>query len=371
MQQLRRFGRPQRYRTFQRGFALALALTLALGVLAACGSPSSVAPTNTAAAPAGSGAVKLDKLKVALIAPNRISDKGYIELAWKGVQDAQKELGAEIKALEVLDNNLVAGNIDDLVSQGYNVIVLANQVLADLAAASAKKYPQVVFIGIDQDHPQAPPNLVGLLFREDQAGYLAGALAALMSKTGKVGAVLGTDVVTPLWLFGEGFRRGALDQNPKIEVTLIYHNDVDIDRSFVDPEWGALQGRRMMDSGIDVIFAAAGATGTGTLRAIAQNASSGAMGIGVDADQYFTVPDAQPILLSSARKEVDKGIMDLLRQAQAGTLKGGTFYGSIGLAPFHDLESKVSPEVKQKLGELQQQLASGQLKVELPPRPNP
>jgi basic membrane protein A len=160
---------------------------LLIMALAACGSTTTGAPTSTSA-PAGSGAVKIEQLKVALIAPNRISDKGYIELAWKGVQDAEKELGAQTKALELLDKNLVPNNVDDLVLQGYNVIVFASSELTDIATESSKKYPQVVFIGIDQYHEQAPPNLVGLVFREDQAGYLAGALAALMSKTDKVGA---------------------------------------------------------------------------------------------------------------------------------------------------------------------------------------
>jgi basic membrane protein A len=345
-----------------------IVFTLLITALAACGSTATVAPTSTSA-PQASGAVKIEQLKVALIAPNRISDKGYIELAWKGVQDSEKELGAQTKALELLDKNLVPNNVDDLVLQGYNVIVFASSELADIATELAKKYPQVVFIGIDQQHEQAPPNLVGLVFREDQAGYLAGALAALMSKSGKVGAVLGTDEVPQLWLFGEGFRKGAQDQNPGIEVTLIYHNDVDIDRSFVDPEWGAMQARAMVEKDIDVIFAAAGGTGTGTLRTLAEYKDKGVMGIGVDADQYFTLPEAQPILLSSARKEVDQGILDILKQVRDGTVKGGNFQGSIGLAPFHDLDAKVPPAVKQKLGELQQQLADGQIKLEIPPRP--
>jgi basic membrane protein A and related proteins len=357
------FAYPRRLR-----LAPFIVFTLLITALAACGATTTVAPTSTSA-PSGAGAVKIEQLKVALIAPNRISDKGFIELAWKGVQDSEKELGAQTKALELLDKNVVPNNVDDLVLQGYNVIVFASSSLADIAAESARKYPQVVFIGVDQNQPEAPPNLVGLVFREDQAGYLAGALAALMSKTGKVGAVLGTDEVPQIWLFGEGFRKGAQDQKPGIEVTLTYHNDVDIDRSFVDPEWGALQAKSMVDKDIDVIFTAAGATGTGTLRKLAEYKDQGVMGIGVDADQYFTLPDAQPILLSSARKEVDKGILDILRQVRDGSVKGGNFTGSIGLAPFHDLDAKVAPAIKQKLSELQQQLADGKIKLDLPTRP--
>jgi basic membrane protein A len=370
MQQSLRFPRqPQHNRPRRSRLARIILFTLLIASLAACGAPANVAPTSTVAPQASSGGIKIAQLKIALIAPNRISDKGYLELAWKGVQDAEKELGATIKALEILDKDLVAHNIDDLVNQGYNVIIFAAQTLTDVAAEAAKKYPQIVFIGVDQDQQQAPPNLVGLVFREDQAGYLAGALAALMSKTNQVGAVLGPDVIPQIWLFGEGFRQGALAQKPDIKVTLAYHNDVTIDQAFIDPQWGALQANEMMAKDDDVILTAAGGTGTGALLALTEHKDQGVMGIGVDADQYFTVPDAQPILLSSAKKEVDKGILDILKQVQAGTVKGGNFLGTIGLAPFHDLDAKVTPAVKQTIGDLQQQIASGQIKIEVPARP--
>jgi basic membrane protein A len=340
-------------------------LSLLLPILAACGA---AAPPPTAA-PSPTVATAAAPLKVALIAPNRIFDKGYVELSWNGVQQAEKELGAQIKAVEVLDDNLVLKNVDDVVSQGYNVVVMVSPQLRDVTIAAAKKYPNVTFIGIDHNQDEVLPNLIGLVFREDQAGYLAGALAASMTKTNKVGAVLGTDVIPQLWAFGEGFRKGAEDTRPGIEVALVYHNQVEVQQSFIDPEWGRLQANTMLDKKVDVIFAAAGATGNGTLLAIAERKSSGAMGIGVDTDQYVTLTEAQPILLSSTMKQVDKGIMAILKQVQGGTIKGGNFRGTIGLAPFHDFETKIPADVKQSLSELQQKLESGQLTIVLPDRP--
>ncbi len=342
---------------------------LIIPLLAACGAASGGAATATP--PSSPTSTVAPALKVAMIAPNRIFDKGYMELAWSGVQLAEKELGAQVKPVEVLDTTLVIKNVDDLVSQGYTVIVMVSPQLQELSLEAAKKYPQITFIGVDHAQATVQPNLVGLVFNEDQAGYLAGALAAAMSKTGKVGAVLGTDVIPQLWAFGEGFRKGAQDQKPEIEVTLVYHNQVPIEQSFVDPEWGRLQANLMLDQEIDVIFAAAGATGNGTLLAIAERQDSGAMGIGVDTDQYLTLTEAQPILLSSSVKQVDQGILAIIKTIKAGTVQGGNFPGSIGLAPFHDFESKIPADVKQSLSALQQKLASGELKVNLPARPTP
>jgi len=350
-------------RSPRRSIVVGLLLALLLPLLAACGA---AAPTPPAAP---SPTVAAAPLKVALIAPNRIFDKGYVELSWNGVQLAEKELGAQVKPVEVLDGNLVMKNVDDVISQGYNVVVMVSPQLRDQAIEAAKKHPGVTFIGIDHTQDEVLPNLVGLVFREDQAGYLAGALAASMTKTNKVGAVLGTDVIPQLWAFGEGFRKGAEDRKPGVEVTLVYHNQVSIEQSFIDPEWGRLQANTMLDNKVDVIFAAAGATGNGTLLAIADRKASGAMGIGVDTDQYLTLAEAQPILLSSTMKQVDKGILAILKQVKDGTIKGGNFRGTIGLAPFHDFETRIPADVKQSLSELQQKLESGQLTVELPARP--
>ncbi len=351
---------PQRVRARQRFLLMVL-----LSVISLVGCASSATPTATPAPTATTLAAQPTQLKVAMISPNRIFDKGYLELAWTGVQSAEKALNAKVKPVEVLDHSLVMKNVDELVSQGFNVIVLVSPELRDSAIEAAKKYPQVMFIGVDHFQDEALPNLVGLIFREDQAGYLAGALAALMSKTGKVGAVLGTDEIPQLRAFGEGFRQGALSQKPTIDVTLVYHNEVRIEKSFVDPEWGRVQAEAMMDDGIDIIFTAAGATGSGALQAIAERQDTGVLGIGVDNDQYFTLPETQPILLSSSMKQVDVGILDILKQIQAGSATGGNFYGTIGLAPYHDLESQVPDTVKQKMITLQEQLEQGQITIDL------
>ena len=109
------------------------------------------------------------------------------------------------------------------------------------------------FIGVDQWQGEAIPNVAGLIFPEDQAGFLAGALAASMSKTGIIAEVLGTDLVPPVVAFGEGFVNGAKHVNPGIEVIKTYHPG-GLDVAFTDPEWGATTARQALDQGADVVF---------------------------------------------------------------------------------------------------------------------
>jgi basic membrane protein A len=297
----------------------------------------------------------------------KLGDKSFNDSAWAGVQMAAKELGVEPKVIETTDPNDYEKNINQFISEGYNVIVTVGFALADATNAAAKANPEVKFIGVDQFQGDTIPNVAGLVFNEDQAGYLAGYLAASMSKSGKIGAILGTDAVPPVWRFGEGYRAGAKAAKADVDIQTVYHNDVGFDKTFSDPEWGKATALSMIDKGVDVVFGAGGRTGNGALLAAAERKDKGVLAIGVDTDQYLTVPEAQAVLLSSAFKILDKGTADLILQASKGTLKGGNNYGEVGLAPFHDLDSKVPAELKTKIEELRKQLLDGSLKTNVSP----
>lgn len=293
----------------------------------------------------------------------KVDDKSFNQSAWEGVQQAEKELSAVVKYIETTDSKDYDKNIAQFADAKYDVIVTVGYNLGEATVAAGKQYPDVKFIGIDQF--QAPgaevANVVGLNFPEDQSGFLAGALAALMSESGKLGAVLGTDAVAPVWRFGEGYRAGALYINPNIEVNVVYHNDVGFDKTFTDPEWGKTTAISMIDKGVDVIFGAGGKTGNGALLGCAEK---GVMAIGVDTDQYLTVPEAQKVLLTSAMKLIVPGVFDLLKLAKDGKFPaGGNFYGPAGLAPYHDFESKVPAEAKAKITELDTALKNGSLQT--------
>jgi basic membrane protein A len=372
--------------------AFVMMLALLVPVLAACGQAApavapTAAPAAATAAPAPTAApaeATAAPVPTAAAAPTtapagatvklgmvtdiaKLGDKSFNDSAWAGVQMAAKELGVEPKVIETTDPNDYEKNINQFISEGYNVIVTVGFALADATNAAAKANPEVKFIGVDQFQGDTIPNVAGLVFNEDQAGYLAGYLAASMSKSGKIGAILGTDAVPPVWRFGEGYRAGAKAAKADVDIQTVYHNDVGFDKTFSDPEWGKATALSMIDKGVDVVFGAGGRTGNGALLAAAERKDKGVLAIGVDTDQYLTVPEAQAVLLSSAFKILDKGTADLILQASKGTLKGGNNYGEVGLAPFHDLDSKVPAELKTKIEELRKQLLDGSLKTNVSP----
>lgn len=362
------------------GFA-ALALILAL-VLAACAAPGAApapAPAQPTSAPAQATqlpqatAAPATGLKVGLVTDvGKVDDKSFNQSAWEGAQCGSKAVNAtEVKYIETTDPKDYDKNIAQFADNGYNVIVTVGFAIGESTYQNAKKYPNIKFIGVDQfqakddKHPDIPlANLAGLVFEEDKAGFLAGALAAQMSKSGKIGAVLGTDVVPPVWRYGEGYKAGAKYIKSDIDVTLVYHNDVGFDKTFLDPEWGKTTALSMIDKGADVIFGAGGKTGNGALLGATEK---GKLAIGVDTDQYLTVPEAAKQLVSSAMKLIVPGTCDLIKATQAGNFKGGNNVGPIGLAPYHDLDSQVPADVKAKIDQIRKGLDDGTIKTGVSP----
>ena len=297
----------------------------------------------------------------------KIDDKSFNQSTWEGVKMADEELGAHVKYIETTDSKDYEKNLSQFGDANYDVIVTVGFALGEATAAAGAKYPNAKFIGVDQF--QVPgsevDNVVGLNFPEDQSGFLAGALAAMMTKTGKIGAVLGTDAVPPVWRFGEGYRVGALYIDPDIEVTTVYHNDVGFDKTFTDPEWGKTTAISMIDKGVDVVFGAGGKTGNGALQGTAEK---GALAIGVDTDQYYTVPEAQSALLTSAMKLLTPGTFDLIKMAKEGNFPpGGNSMGLAGLAPYHDLASQVPADADAKVKEIAAGFQNGSLQTGVSP----
>ena len=303
----------------------------------------------------------------------KVDDKSFNQSAWEGVKQAETDLGAYVQYIETADSKDYAKNIATFGDASYDVIVTVGFGLGEATAAAAKLYPDIKFIGVDQDQfawlydddaTNDIPNLVGLVFPEDQAGFLVGALAAQMTKSGKIGGVFGTDVVPPVWKFGEGYRAGALYINPKIEIFIVYHSDVGFDKTFTDPEWGATTAKSMIDKGADVIFGGGGKTGNG---AVVGAVEAGVYGIGVDADQYYTLTEAQPKLLSSAMKLITPGVFDLIKAIKDGAFAPGNFSGKTGFAPYHDVAADVPAEVDAKMQQIDAALLDGSLKTGVPP----
>ena len=196
----------------------------------------------------------------------RRDDRGYNQAAWEGIQQAKAGgVVNSIASIETVDARDYEANISVFAKAGYDAIVTVGTAASDATIAAAGQYPDIYIIGVDQRQPEGQvslPNLAWLVFPEDQIGYLAGALAASMTQSGQVGAVCGSDAWLPMQGYCEGFRLGAAYINPDVNVTVVYHNEVGLDQTFSDPEWGAKTADTLIDSGVDVIFGVGGTTGT-------------------------------------------------------------------------------------------------------------
>lgn len=324
-------------------------LMLASLVLSAC----------TPAAPTEADCGKEEVLCVGLVTDvGEIDDKSFNQSAWEGVQLAETELGAIVKFVETKDAKDYLANIDLFATKSYDVIVTVGFALGDATAEAAAKYPEIDFIGVDQFQGETKANVTGLIFPEDKAGFLAGALAAMLTKTGTIAAVLGTDLVPPVVAFKEGYEAGAKYINPDINLISTYHPG-GLDVAFTDPEWGATTAKQALDQGADVIFGAGGKTGNGALIEVAGNA--GKYCIGVDSDQWGTVPEAHACLISSAMKLITPGVFDLIKLSNDGAFPGGNFLGATGLAPFHDFDASVPQDIKDKLNQIDAGLKDGSI----------
>ena len=337
-----------------RKWGLAAAAAAAALVLAACGgSGGSSESSSSAGGGGGEGDCPgADAFCIGLVTDTgKVDDKSFNQSAGEGAIEAAQATGGYAKYIETVDPKDYATNIGQFVSGGYDVIVTVGFLMGEATVEAAKANTGVQFIGVDQFQAEEIANLTGLVFPEDKAGYAAGYLAGLMTKTNKIGAVLGTDTVPPVKLFGEGYKAGALAANPSAEVTLVYHEP---NNAFNDPEWGAAEAKKQLEQGYDVIFGAGGNTGNGALIEIAKAPGAGEtiFCIGVDTDQFFTVPEAAKCLLTSAEKKLTLGTKDLIVMAKDGKAPGGNYFGLTGLAPYHDTEAVVPEEVKVKVEEV-------------------
>jgi basic membrane protein A and related proteins len=293
----------------------------------------------------------------------KLGDKGFNDAGWKGVQDATADssLCVQSKFLESKQPTDYTPNIQQFVDQKYDMVVAAGFLLGDDTLKAAKANPTVKFTIVDSSAATPPANYTGLQFKQDQGAFLVGALAALLSKTNHIGGVYGLDVPAVVQ-FRKGYENGAKYINPSIKVDGVFHPAAS--NAFADPDWGKARAQDELSGGADVIFAAGGATGNGGLLAAKE---AGKPCIGVDVDQFFTYPDVDPCLVTSALKNISVAVKSIIASAvknQWPTTGVQTFdikNGGVGLAPYHSWDSKVSADIKAKLLDIQTKIANGTL----------
>ena len=282
-------------------------LITAIILLAACQKPT----------PTESDCPKAEVLCVGLVTDlGGVSDKSFNQSAWEGIQKAQSEKVADgVRYIETIDAKDFKKNITTLVDAGYDIIVTVGASDDEATTSAAKIYPGTFFVGVNQDQADVLPNLVGLVFHDDQSGFLAGALAAQMTKTGTIAGVFGSEAVPPGIAFQEGFETGARYINPQIKIIATnYTNGSEM--ASTDARWGASTASEAIDDGADVVFGTGGKTGKGAL--IETASYKDRYCIGVDTDQWETIPDAHPCLISSAMKMVAPGVFDIIKLARDG-----------------------------------------------------
>ena len=329
-----------------------LALLLSVLALAACGgSDDEGATPATSTKPA-------EQLRVGLIVDKgQLDDNGFNELAFHGVQRAEKELGISGRVSESASSADYIPNMTSLARDGYDLVIGVGFAQGDAIGKVAQKFPKTKFAIIDVDQafvPGKPANVEGLLFREQEVGYLVGYLAGLEEKR-----AAGKDVISavggmkepPVDRFIAGYFAGAEKADPGIQTILDYSQDWD------DQAKCKELALNQIARGSHIVFQVAGGCGLGALNAAGER---GVWGIGVDADQSFL----GPFILTSAQKGVDSAVFLTIKSIQDGTWKGGgnATFGlkeeGVGLGK---VSSKVPQEDLDKVDEIKQQIADGEI----------
>ena len=296
----------------------------------------------------------------------RIDDGTFNQFAYEGMQAAADCFGFDTSYIETVSEADYATNISTSLSDSPDVLITNGFLIATDTLAAAEANPDVNFIGIDQFQEEFPDNYVGVLFREDQGGFMAGVLAASLSESGVIGVVGGREDVPPVVRFVNAYETGAKSINPDIRVLSVYNE------SFTTPDKGASDAAQFIGEGADVIFGAGGQTGSGGIAAAAEQ---GVWAIGVDQDEYFTTFNGGDAagseqLATSAMKRVDLAVFRNIVAALTGEFAGGVYEltaenDGITYAPFHDAE--IPEEAAAALEEARQGLADGSIDTGVDP----
>lgn len=316
-----------------------------------------------------------------------LDDRNFNQYSWEGAELGAQAIGGTATSIVTQNSADYAKNIQTYVDQGTNVIVTVGFALGADTAAAAKANPDVFFIGVDQgvcidengdndatftcagDPATLLPNYQGLVFAEAQPGYLAGIVAANVSKSQHIAVIGGASFIPAVKNYAEGYAAGAKSVNPDIKVEIQYVSD-DLTKAFNDPAGGKAFAEQLLslNPDVDVLFQAAGKTGNGVLQAAceAKAANPDFWGIGVDVDQFLSTPESSACILTSAEKKLSNAVSAAVQAAAAGTSVGGSSLYSaandgIGLSPYHDHEAAVSADVQAAVDAAYQAMAAGTL----------
>ena len=333
-----------------RFFLLAIVAALALG-LAACGDDD-----DDGGGGGGGGGAEKPAIKAGVVTDiGGLNDRSFNFLANKGLEDAESDLGVTGRVFISKSNGDYVPNLTSSVQAQNDLTVSVGFLMGDATATVAGKFPDNNFAIVDFSAAGLkgkPQNVEGLLFKEQEAGYLAGYLAGLWAKDNNANTVstVGGQKIPPVDHYIAGFQKGATDANPGIKTLNGYSQD------FVDQAKCKEIALDQIAQGSKVVFQVAGQCGLGALDAAKEK---GVQGIGVDADQAYLGDH----ILTSALKKVDVAVFDAIKRTQDGKFKGGTDViatvknGGVGIGKLGPEGEKYADQIK----EVQDKIASGEI----------
>lgn len=302
-----------------------------------------------------------------------IDDKGFNQTAWKGITDAQTEMGIEGRFLESQAETDYEANLNSLVAADCDLIVTVGFLLGDATAAAAAANPDQKLTIVDFAYDPTIPNVLGQVFATDQAAFMAGYLAAGMTQTGILGTFGGINI-PPVTIFMDGFVAGANYYNAQkgTDVTVLGWNPESREglftNNFESLDDGRVFAQNLYDEGADIVMPVAGPVGLGSA-ALADELGTDALKIiGVDADQTQTDPEKAHVYLTSVLKRMDATVKGAIAAAMDGSFEGGVIVGTlendgVGLAPFHSFDDAVPADLKAELDAIRAGIIDGSINV--------
>ena len=361
--------------TKSRRTVFAVLLLVFAMFVAACAEESEPAEENNEAA---EQTEEIDFLACQVTDTGGIDDKSFNQTAYAGLEQAESELGVEIKFLESQSPADFEPNIQAFMDQGCDIIITVGFLLGDATAAAAEANPEQKFAIVDVDFfdPEAGEditydNVKELNFSTDQAAFLAGYVSAGMSETGKVGTFGGINI-PPVTIFMNGYSEGIDHYNEAkgANVELLgwdaKKQDGLFTGDFENQDNGKNTTESLLNEGADIVMPVAGPVGLGAAAA-AQDAGNASL-VWVDTDGCESAAEFCPLFLTSVMKNMDVAVFEAIQAAVDDSFEGGVYYGTlenggVGLAPFHDFDSQVPDELKQEVEDIKAQIISGEITV--------
>ncbi|MGD1821139.1 MAG: BMP family lipoprotein [Pleomorphochaeta sp.] len=280
-----------------------------------------------------------------------LGDEGFNDAAWKGMQRAEQELGASISVIETGEQSQYVPGLQTACEQGYDIVVAVGFLLLDAVTQVSAQYPDTNFIMID-GYVDAD-NVASVLFKENEAAYLSGIIAAMTTESGKVGFIGGMEQPAPI-RFESGWKAGVASVDPSISNTISYVG------SFGNPGAGKEQASLMYKQGIDVIQLAAGGTEVGCIEAAVDN---GKWVIPCDKDKSDLAGKQQ---LTASIKKIDEAVMAIASEAAKGSFPAGKrelglAEGAVGYP--ESVRSSVSSDILAVVDDATAKIISGEIVV--------